>query len=119
MSRQSPEDPIATYLRRVRMRSFLAVLVMSCVLAVGATAQQPDSSDKQPKPAKKAKVEAQAPEKAPEQKTAPAAKTPEMAATTPDEHKAESGKEGDKEDHFDMTEAPPVVTHHQATVEGK
>src|SRR4029077_8055813 len=35
--------------------------------------------------------------------------------------KTEPGKEGDKdkEEHYDMTEVPPVVTHHQITVDGK
>ena len=100
------------------MRSFLSVLVMSCVLMGATFAQQPGSSDKQPKPAKKAKAEAQTPEKTQEPSTPPPAKTPEMTATTPEEHKAE-GKDGDRDEHFDVSEAPPSVTHHQITVGGK
>lgn len=34
-------------------------------------------------------------------------------------HEASSEKEKDKEEHFDVNEAPPVITHHQITVEGK
>jgi carboxypeptidase C (cathepsin A) len=102
------------------MRSFLSVLVMSCMLMGAAFAQQPSSSDKQPKPAKKTKAEAQTPEKTQEPNTPPPAKTPEMTATTPDEHPSEAkAGEKDKEDHFDVSEAPPSVTHHQMTVDGK
>src|SRR5215472_15697373 len=38
-----------------------------------------------------------------------------------DEEKKEAQKEtpGEKEEHFDVSEVPPVVTHHQTTVDGK
>ena len=45
------------------------------------------------------------PETAPEQK--------------PAIHEAATDRDKDKEERFDMTEVPPVVTHHQITVEGK
>ena len=32
---------------------------------------------------------------------------------------SDKDKEKDKEEHYDMTEAPPVATHHQITVDGK
>jgi len=103
------------------MRSFLAMLVMSCVLVVSASGQQPEASEKQAKPAKKSKTEAQAQEKAQESKTPAPQKPPEMTATTPEEHKPEGGKdhESEKEERYDMTESAPVVTHHQTTVDGK
>ncbi len=60
--------------------------------------------------------------KKPETATAPNSetKTPEPQPGSPEaksETKPESGKEGDE--HYDMTEVPPVVTHHQITVDGK
>src|SRR5579864_6929867 len=57
---------------------------------------------------------------------APSEKAPEAAIkpeTTPEQkpaiQEASADKQKDKEEHFDMTEAPPVVTHHQITVDGK
>ena len=53
----------------------------------------------------------------------PPAKSPETPAAT-EEQKPEAAKESgdrakDKEEHFDMTEVAPIVTHHQITVNGK
>ncbi|MBZ5719749.1 MAG: peptidase S10 [Acidobacteriia bacterium] len=101
------------------MRSVWMMFAVVCMLAAGAAAQQPDSSKAA---AKEKKPKAQAQEKAPE-KTAPEsmAKPAEEPAPAPEEHKAEAGKDSaaDKEEHFDMTEVPPVVTHHQITIDGK
>ena len=52
----------------------------------------------------------------------PTGEIPEPTATEepkpePAKEPAEKGK--DKEEHFDMTEVAPVVTHHQITVDGK
>jgi carboxypeptidase C (cathepsin A) len=73
--------------------------------------------------------QADAPKVAPAKKpaTAPAAEKPAESATKPEaqpEQKLASregsgDKEKDKEEHYDMTEAAPVVTHHQITVDGK
>jgi carboxypeptidase C (cathepsin A) len=58
--------------------------------------------------------------------TAPAEKAPEStpkpetaAEQKPAIHEAPADKEKDKEEHYDMAEVPPVITHHQITVEGK
>ena len=66
-------------------------------------------------------------EAAPKEKNAEkaAAKQPEppaqAAAKAAEESKNEAQKEtpGDKDEHYDMTEVAPVVTHHQITVDGK
>ena len=50
-------------------------------------------------------VEAAKPEAAPEQR--------------PAMHETPGDKDKDKEERYDMTEVPPVVTHHQITVDGK
>src|SRR5215471_10420193 len=88
-----------------------AALLMTLLGLVCLAAAQPTNTSSQPKD-KKAKAEASA--KAPEQKPAePEAKQ---------EPAAEAGKEAtdkDKEEHFDVTEMPPIVTPHQVTVDGK
>jgi carboxypeptidase C (cathepsin A) len=73
--------------------------------------------------------QADAPKVAPAKKpaTATAAEKPAESAAKPEaqpEQKLASregsgDKEKDKEEHYDMTEAAPVVTHHQITVDGK
>src|SRR5215472_777164 len=92
------------------MGKYAALLMTLLGLVCLAAAQQSNTSS-QPKD-KKAKTEA--PAKAPEQKPAePEAKQ---------EPAAEAGKEAtdkDKEEHFDVTEMPPSVTHHQITVDGR
>jgi len=100
------------------MRSLL-VLVVAIILAVPAFAQQNENqqsshTDTQSASQKKNKEkQAQPPKRQKEEE--PAAKSPEPTPS-PSE-----GKPGDdkKEEHFDMTEVPPVVTHHQVSVNGK
>ncbi|MBV9341576.1 MAG: peptidase S10 [Acidobacteria bacterium] len=67
-------------------------------------AEQPQAAENQPK-----KTASQ--EKKPQEAPGPA----ESAPAHPE---AKAGEEK-KEEHYDMTEVPPLVTHHQITVEGK
>ena len=93
------------------MRSFLLAAVLVCLCA-GALAQQNQTPDK----TKKNKPEAAQPQKPAEQAppSTPAQPAPQAEA------KPEAGHEKDeKAEHFDMTEVPPVVTHHQMTLDGK
>ncbi|HZR59055.1 MAG TPA: hypothetical protein VFA74_19465, partial [Terriglobales bacterium] len=105
----------------------------------GAAAQQTNSSQEQPSsnPAQTQPTPNQTPSQSKEKKPKNqqqknAVKTPAEPAptasetTTPTEPKPEPSKpstgDGDKdkkEEHFDMAEVPPVVTHHQITVDGK
>ena len=92
--------------------TFAAVLIIFATsLVVASFAQQADSpkaaAKKQPAapPAEKPAESAAKPEAAPEPKPAP--------------REASTDKDKDKEEHFDMTEAAAVVTHHQITVDGK
>ena len=97
------------------MRLLQCSFLLACVLCASLFAQQPDAT----KPAETAKPR--------EKKTRPESSqpTPEPKITEPTtpapEPKPDAGKESaaDKEEHFDMTEVPPVVTHHQMTVAGK
>jgi carboxypeptidase C (cathepsin A) len=86
-----------------------AVLALSCL----SFAQKTENS----KSAARSKTE---PQQNAERKPSPGPATPE--ATMPEPQKpevpaADKGKE--KEEHFDMTEVAPVVTHHQITLNGK
>ena len=91
------------------MRVLILTLALLCALFTGAAAQQ--TSNDKPKEKKTRSTE-------PAEKK-PAEKTPE--ASPAEEQKSPAPKPGtdkDKEE-FDMTEVPPVVTHHQVTVDGK
>lgn len=86
-------------------------IVLAVILATFASAQQSNESKEQPQQ-KKAQAQTKAPEQKPEE---PTAKSTEPAPAQP------QPKPGDdaKNEHFDMTEVPPVVTHHQITLNGK
>jgi carboxypeptidase C (cathepsin A) len=102
------------------MRSMFALLI-ALVLATGAAAQQQNDNQQQAqpqqnKPSQKKQQKQTAPDKEKENKPEePGAKKTEPAPSQPEQ------KPGDdkKEEHYDMTEVPPVVTHHQITVAGK
>jgi carboxypeptidase C (cathepsin A) len=105
------------------MRSRFAIL-LALVLATCAVAQQqndnqqaaqPPSAPAEKKQAKEQKAQQKAEQK-PESKPAePQATTAQPTPAQPD------AKPGDdkKEEHYDMAEVAPVVTHHQTTVDGK
>ena len=102
------------------MRRLISLLALISLFVFLAAAQQNNQTSSQPDQAKKPeqtqkkskkeesqKTEAKKPEEATARKTEPAPAQPEPKA-------------GDdkKEEHFDMAEVAPVVTHHQATVNG-
>jgi carboxypeptidase C (cathepsin A) len=96
------------------MRVFL-VIAVAAVLTTSVAAQQSTENkdqNQQQQSQKKQSAQKQTPQKPeePSAKTEPAPPQPEPKA----------GDDKDKkEEHYDMTEVPPVVTHHQITVEGK
>jgi carboxypeptidase C (cathepsin A) len=101
------------------MRSLAVSLLLAVALCPALLAQQSDST-KVPEAAKTQKKRL---EPSSASQTSSEAKTPEQPASS--EAKPESSKEAagdkpvDKEEHYDMTEVPPVVTHHQITLAGK
>ena len=100
------------------MRSLFLNLALLPALLIPALAQQPDSPQSEPKSETQAKTNP-----VPKKAQSPPAKSPETPAAT-EEPKPEAARESgdkakDKEEHFDMTEAAPIVTHHQITVTGK
>lgn len=101
------------------MRSFILVWIAGGALVAGMNAQPTQStaqnqtapqSEEQPKANAKAK-------KAQE----PAVKAAEPAASEEEKPSRESADDKDKgkEEHFDVSEVAPVVTHHQITLNGK
>src|SRR6185437_5012325 len=103
------------------MRRLISLLPLILLFVFLAAAQQNNQSSSQPDQAKKQPEQTQKKSKKEEsQKNEP--KKPEEATakkTEPAPSQPEP-KPGDdkKEEHFDMTEVAPVVTHHQVTVNG-
>jgi len=90
------------------MRSSLLIFAVGCLLAT-ATAQQQESPKSKPEKSRA------------EQSAAKPAESKPAVAPGPLENPAENPKaeQPEKDEHFDMTEVPPVVTHHQVTVGGQ
>ena len=97
------------------MRVLILTFALLCALFAGALAQQANSTTDEAKVKKTKNTEPAA--KSQEKK--PAEKAPE--ANPAEEQKPAAPKPGtdkDKEE-FDVSEVPPVVTHHQITLDGK
>ena len=95
-------------------------LIVSAFMAAAVIAQQNPSSETStdhPKQAatKKKEVRKEQPPPAP---AATESKPPESATKPAEPSKPESA-DADKEEHYDVTEVPPVITHHQITLNGK
>ncbi len=99
------------------MRSLMAAILFAFLLSTAVLAQSNTTQNQAPA-AKKSEqpAAAKSPDKNPAEN---AAKNPETAASS--EEKPGKERSGDKEaeEHFDMAEVAPVVTHHQITVDGK
>jgi carboxypeptidase C (cathepsin A) len=95
------------------MRSFFCVLATACALVAASFAQptgSPKSQNQKKQPSAQASTE-------PAESTATKPET--SSEQKPPAPQAFSDKEKDKEERFDMTEVPPIATHHQITVDGK
>src|SRR5664280_2385926 len=99
------------------MRSLLLNLSVLWVLLIPAFAQQPDSSQSQPKTEPQTKTNP--PSKKAQSQPAKSETPTETEEPKPEPSKESGDKAKDKEEHFDMTEVAPIVTHHQITVNGK
>lgn len=94
------------------MKTICCTLIAVVLLVSTCFAQQPDASVPQ---AAKKPAPAQSAEKPAESAVKPEA----PAEPKPASREAAGDRDKDKEEHYDMTEAAPVVTHHQITVDGK
>ncbi len=86
------------------MRSHLVIPAVA-LLAAAAFAQQPGPARARPE--------------RPRSEETAAAATPRASAQEAASPGAGPAEAGDRDEHYDMTEAPPVVTHHQITVGGQ
>lgn len=101
------------------MRSLILILALLCTFVGGAVAQQANSSNDQPQNNKEKKAKTAEAAKVQEKEKRTAEKAPE--ANPAEEQKPAAPKPGadkDKEE-FDVSEVPPVVTHHQIALDGK
>jgi carboxypeptidase C (cathepsin A) len=101
------------------MRIVLA-LIVGLLLSVAGVAQQSSSSQETPsenpkQAAKKKESRKEPPSPAP---ATTESKTTESTAKPAEPSKSEAA-ESDKEEHYDVAEVPPVVTHHQLSLNGK
>ena len=97
------------------MKILLCAVLTALLVAASAFGQQTES----PKNPTKNK-----PPATPQSQEKPAETTPKPEATPEQkpairEASGDKDKDKDKEEHFDMTEVPPAVTHHQMMVDGK
>lgn len=92
----------------------VAVLFFSLFLASGVAQQTSDAKSQPEQPEKKSKKEPSSQKNEPKKPEEATAKKTEPGPTQPEPKPGEDKKE----EHFDMAEVPPVVTHHQATVNG-
>ena len=86
--------------------------LLFCFIATTSYSQQPDATKP---PADKRQAATQRSEKPGEAASKPQPPGEEKPAI----REAPFDRERDKEERYDMTEVPPVVTHHQITVDGK
>jgi carboxypeptidase C (cathepsin A) len=93
---------------------FPALLLLFIILCTLCPAQQSQSQSTKPGAPRK-QTTTPSSEKPPETTSKPEVATEQKPAI----HEAPADKEKDKEEHYDMAEVPPVVTHHQITVDGK
>jgi len=96
----------------MRLRLLVAFLAVISVVPGFAQQTTPAKNQKTKQPA------AQAPEARPPETPAAPEQKPEQKPESKPSAPPEGGK-AEPEEHYDVTEVPPVVTHHQITVGGK
>jgi carboxypeptidase C (cathepsin A) len=105
------------------MRTVLALMISALLAGAGLAQQSQSSQETSSENTKQATSKEKKTKK--ETKETPEA-TPSSTeakpqeSTKPEAAKPESGEaDKEKEEHYDVSEVPPVVTHHQITVDGK
>src|SRR5438477_12983838 len=95
-------------------------LIMTMFICAAVAAQQNQTSEDQP--SDKTKPAATKEKKDKKEQTLPTPGAPDKAPDTtskPSESKPDSNEATEKEEHYDVSEAAPTVTHHQISVSGK
>src|SRR5208282_5540435 len=94
---------------------FFAVLTIPC-----AVAQQNQSQDTMPESATQAAPKRDKGKKEPTPASAAASDKSNAESGKPTEPpKGDSSEASDQEEHYDVAEVPPVITHHQITLNAK
>jgi len=97
----------------MKLWAALVFAMLTISFAVAQQDQYPDTTSESTKQAASRR----------DKKTAPAnATTPDKSAESgkpAEPPKADSGEATDKEEHYDVAEVPPVITHHQIALNGK
>src|ERR1700733_15853913 len=91
--------------------------VLFAILAIPFAVAQQDQSSDAPDTAKQSAHKNQDKTKKEQPPSANAEKSSE--ANKAEEPKSEEATDKDKEEHFDVSEVPPIITHHTITVSGK
>ncbi len=99
------------------MKRFFVVFFALLALFVSAAAAQSSGDQKKEKSRKSEQSAKNTPEKTASEQTAKPS-TPSAPAAEPPKTGVKENPE-DKEQHYDMAEVAPVVTHHQITLDGK
>lgn len=94
------------------MRS-LIIAILALPLTLPVLAQQQEQSTNQPQ------QQSQPPRKPAKQPQQPSQEQPAAKPTEPAPQPEPKPGEDKKEEHYDVTEVPPVVTHHEVKLEGK
>ena len=99
------------------MRSLMAAILFSFLLSAAVSAQSNTTQNQAPAPKKSEQpAAAKTPENKPPESTT---KNPEPGESGEEKPAKERSGDKENEEHFDMSEVVPVVTHHQITVDGK
>ncbi len=101
------------------MRIILALIVSVFLAAAGIAQQNPSSQDTAAENAKQAAANEK---KGKKETPAPSTAAPENKAAESkpaDQPKTDTADAADKDEHYDVSEVPAVITHHSITVNGK
>ncbi len=101
------------------MRIVLTLIVSVFLAAAGIAQQNPSSQDTAAESARQAAAKEK---KGKKETAAPSPAAPENKTTESkpaEQPKPDSAEVPDKDEHYDVSEVPPVITHHSITVNGK
>ncbi len=97
----------------------ILILLIAVLTISFAVAQQNQTQDTPPESAKQAAAKKDKKQTAPPKPATPDTSAENSKPAEPPKAESSEGTDKDKEEHYDVTEVPPVITHHQTTVNGK
>jgi carboxypeptidase C (cathepsin A) len=97
----------------------ILILLIAVLTISFAVAQQNQTQDTPPESTKQAAAKKDKKQTAPSNPATPDKSAENSKPAEPPKAESSEGTDKDKEEHYDVTEVPPVITHHQTTVNGK